>query len=164
MGIFQPMFMAIFTWGLVTICGAMLLFQVELVEYFLIFCTDSRGYSRQKIYLTLFFAQFSVTRWTQLSGITCNNFLCNLFVWPGFYRLWAWPTNDHCLRGNWWSSWTIQVVLVSCWSTAYLTDNYKCGTATGWCRMLREYHVQPILIQKRMFWQYLISEVELFAR
>lgn len=32
--IFQPMLVAIFMWSMVTICGTMLMFQVELVEYF----------------------------------------------------------------------------------------------------------------------------------
>lgn len=66
--IYQPMYLAVITWSLINICGTMLMFQIELVEYF-----EHTFFERNSFQLCFF---FSVSFACRLSGIICDVLLC----------------------------------------------------------------------------------------
>lgn len=140
--LYQPIFMILFPRNLFTVCSAMLLVQLELVEYSLIFyafCRWERCSSLEFGELLLFSPFFLGTSWrlwsvTIVIGIWCLQFVCLYLLF-----LWAWRTAEQCLWGYQLCNRPIWMVSISESIATNPANNCGCYTGISYFGMFWEY-------------------------
>ena len=129
--IFQIPFVLLFIWSLVTICTAMLLIQMQLVEFLWLMKLDRFSIAFEIIFILTGFSSKFIATTSRFRGIAHNKFLWIVCVQSCVYNLWIWSACEQRIRWYWWYDWSIRLVFISIWNATYVANDLSGGTATS---------------------------------
>lgn len=88
----QPVCMMSFIWSLVTICGVMLLIQMEIVQFILNYLCIQ--FHIDSIFMNFNLFDLVAAKWTQLVFYFGDVQWSILFIWFAIHYVWTWPTGE----------------------------------------------------------------------
>lgn len=140
---FKPIFICLFAWSTISICAALLLIQMQMVEYQFF---DDRF--ELEFFINLF-SGYNNIAFILSDGCGVLSFLSNYYVTGNCIKcMWIWPPSLQCLRWNQSFVWSIVVVFVSRWYVENAADGLYYSQTTDQILCIWNHFMLPWRFQK----------------
>lgn len=144
--------MSFFTWSIFAISIALLVIQMTIVEYPVLF-------SKWRFIRFFSLSSILVESWEFCVLVARCNFEWSCWIDSSVHCVRAWPKNNRRIRWNWLHHRSAGLVFVSDWNQTSATNHYCQCTANSVSGMLWKHHLHPSCVQKCWYWSKVKSKI-----